>query len=257
MNTQVMNRIPYHAVLCLLGSSLLAQDGTNRSTAFNFNFKSGSEMKGEIIAFKGTNSVIIRDKDAKPYSIKISMLTEESQRRLDTNACRAQEIAGAFGLALGQKFNPAAATSVEKRAGSLNYDFRPSVPLPNFAHYSVEVTPRTGRIYRIAALAVFDGNSAKYAWEATGKLMAYDDAAQREYEKILAALWEKYGRPACELEPDEQRSEIRKNARVTRGDREAWVSYTQSSGSAFVHLVYRDKSLEAQALKEASDNGEL
>jgi len=203
--------------------------------------KSGTNIEGTVVEFKGTNSVVIRSaKDEKLYTVKISMLTEDDQRRLDTDASR-PPITGAFGLALGQKFDPRSAASSEKMGASVQYGFKPTVPLPSFSKYYLELTPRSSRIWRIAAMGIFESDG--------------EERAQQVREKTIVALWEKYGRPVHEVDVDERRTEITETDRFTKGDREVSVTYTSAVGRAFVHLVYRDKSLDKQALQEASELG--
>jgi hypothetical protein len=145
-----------------------------------FTFKSGAKFEGEVVEVKGTNSVIVRSaKDAKLYTITISMLTNEEQRRLATLQ---SQIAGAFGIRLGQTFRVANAVKTDERSGMkflASCPFAPIAPLPNFTEYSVRVTPRSNRVCSVSAGAYFGEDDIK-AWA--------------ERQKIVAALEEKYGK---------------------------------------------------------------
>jgi hypothetical protein len=56
--------------------------GLNAAT---INFKSGATFNGEVLSFKGTDSVVMKSsKDGKAYTILISDLTDSSQRLLES-----------------------------------------------------------------------------------------------------------------------------------------------------------------------------
>jgi hypothetical protein len=217
------------------------------SSAVTFTFKSGAKFEGEVIEFKGTNSVVVRSaKDAKPYTITISMLTEDDQQRL---AELRSQITGAFGMVLGQKFIPSSITALDDGEGYWRrYRFSPSAPLPGFTQYWVRVTPGSNRIWSIGAVALFGKDSV---------------AAWKERQKLVAALEEKYGKAVHE-EASESRYTPETDT-ITKDNREVAVRYgdfrrgivlpdgtqTVDDSPAMVSIIYQDKSLAAQAEKES------
>ena len=87
----------------------------------------------------------------------------------------AEKIEGAFGLKLGEVFEPTTVTVDPLNQGD-GYEFKPDQPNAAFSSYWVWVTPNSHRIYRIVAVGVCA------------------DTAERErtMEKITAVLSSKY-----------------------------------------------------------------
>jgi hypothetical protein len=238
----------------LLGTSLRAS---------TFTFKSGTKFEGEVVEFKGTNMVIVRNaKDANLYTITASMLAGNGQQRLDElrteqakvlaeqhrlAARRSQEddvpaeqeekdpsaITGNFGLKLGQRFNLSLATSTNSMITPYgfkipSYGFQPSYPLTNFTSYWVDVTPRSNVIYSISASTSADFDSS-YDWELRMKL--------------LAALEEKYGK-SVQSHTDEYNYN-----RITKGTRTVSLIYSRRGGPGVI-IDYQDGVLAGQAERE-------
>ena len=228
-------------MLALAGCFALCAAG-----ASTFTFKSGARFEGEVVEFKGTNSVVVRSsKDAKQYTIIISMLSDDDQRQL---AELRSQITGAFGIKLGQKFNLSFASALDSGTGyQKRYRFSPAPPLPNFTEYWVKVTPHSNHVWSIGAIALFGEDSMK-AWS--------------ERRKIVAALEEKYGKAVHE-EASERRYTPETDT-ITKDSREVAVRYggfrrgpafqdgTRIDDSpAIVSILYEGKSLAAEAEKES------
>jgi hypothetical protein len=203
--------------------------------ASTFTFKSGAKFEGEVVEFKGTNSVIVRSsKDAKPYTITISMLSDGDQQRL--TELRSQ-ITGAFGLELGQKYSPSPTARKELGGRLMGYGFTPRPPLPNFTEYVVAVTPRSNHIFRISATGYFDDG-----------LNAF-----QERGKLLAALEEKYGKAVHE---DASSSRYTPEIDIiTKGSREVRLAYISGNSlrgeRASITVIYLDNPLAEQAERES------
>ena len=234
------------ALLALVGCSALFL-----VSAATFNFKSGAKFEGEVVEFKGTNSVVVRStKDAKMYTIICSMLTDEDQHRLVELQ---SQITGAFGIKLGQSFRAFKTVEVFELTGtkySAECPFTPTAPLPKFSEYMVRVTPRSNHVYSVMAAAHFGEDSLK---------------AYGERVKIVAALEEKYGKAehttsivvhGDKMDVDtitqgNRMVEVRSMG-CTHGDYEiARLAGTEVSVyPAFVVIEYRDLLLQKEAEKE-------
>ena len=231
------------ALLALTGCFVLT------GAAATFTFKSGAKFEGEVVEFKGTNSLVVRSaKDAKLYTITISMLADEDQHRLVELQ---SQITGAFGIKLGQSFRAVKTVEVSELSG-IKYlascPFTPTARVPNFSEYVVRVTPRSNHVYSVMASAYFGENSLK---------------AYGERVKIVAALEEKYGKAEHTTSTDRDKMDvdtITKGNRIvevrsmgcTHGDYEiARLAGTEVPVyPAFVVIEYRDLLLQNEAEKE-------
>jgi len=106
---------------------------------------------------------------------KSSIDLEETFGKDKKTSVRQITIAGAFGFALGAKFNPAA---VGARPGknAFSYFINPAKKFRNWNNYMVDITPITGKIYQISAVYFFKDELEM----------------NREKEIVLALLREKY-----------------------------------------------------------------
>ena len=90
-----------------------------------------------------------------------------------------QTIVGAFGLKLGDVFDPEKATGRTKSPEGkvIHYGIKPMIPFRSMHDYYVRITPKTKRIYAIWAKGVLGSSGA----------------AKKEKTIILDFLKEKYG----------------------------------------------------------------
>jgi len=114
------------------------------------------------------------------------MLLEEPE---DSDGSSGQ-IVGAFGIKLGQRFDPSYATFTNKSQESITtkgewvdiklplYGFKPKNPLSEFNNYNVVVTPLSNIVCSIRAWAGFASAASALA----------------EYRKLSAALQEQHGK---------------------------------------------------------------
>ena len=166
---------------------------------------------------------------------------EQAEDDSSGQAGHPSRITGAFGLKLGQVFEPKYATGTNQTPESMTrkgesikiemvgYNFKPRPPLPHFERYEVGVTPCSNYVYRIAVCADFDSFSA----------------AREEQEKLLAALQEKYGKAAF----GSQTNGVYRSwsYTITQGTREVWLSLSMDTDPISLFLDYEDAALHSQA----------
>jgi hypothetical protein len=149
----------------------------------------------------------------------------------------ADKIEGAFGLKLGDSFEPTGPPKSTRQFGE-GFEFTPKKPNLAFSEYLVFVTSQSHLIYRIAAIHREGHEDGKPAGDHTLQFRKCNEVV----EKVTAILRQKYqDKPAP-------------NLRIVQGNRE--VSFTEVRGDApdsscEVAVVYEDRDLDSVAGKEA------
>ena len=141
-----------------------------------------------------------------------------------------EKITGAFGIELGQIFNPQDAIGKGSLTdGTPMYQFSPKKKFRSFATYYVLITPKTHKVYSIWGI----GN------------MENDPSCKKEQALLMAILQKKYGK----VEKDQLFSSLYDIKQIDQGNR---YVLTKCSGFGDVNLDirYKDKKLEEQAEKE-------
>ena len=91
-----------------------------------------------------------------------------------------EQISGAFGLVLGDQYDPKRSYGKKsKETGLTLYSFRPKNNFRSFTKYAVSLTPSTKKIFLINAIAVFRNSSD----------------CESELDLMSSMLEEKYGQP--------------------------------------------------------------
>ena len=140
------------------------------------------------------------------------------------------KITGAFGIELGQTFNPKEA--IDKGLltdGTPRYQFNPKKKFRSFSTYFVLITPKSHQVYSIRGI----GN------------MENDSTCKKEQALIMDILQKKYGN----VEKDQLFSSLYDIKLINQVNRHV---LTSCSGFVDTHLYiyYKDKKLEKQAEKE-------
>jgi hypothetical protein len=140
------------------------------------------------------------------------------------------KIGGAFGMKLGEVFNPADAAGGPSTAGNdATYEFSPRIPYQAFRRYYVLVTPKTHRIYCIGATGDFKNVAA----------------AKKEQVVLFRLLQQKYGGDQ-ETGPADASNDAK---RINRGNRSVAIKVDGLFGVA-MEIEYFDKPLAEAAEKE-------
>lgn len=141
-----------------------------------------------------------------------------------------EKILGAFGVELGQVFDPSGAIGKGSLTdGTPMYKFSPKKKFRSFSTYYALITPKTHKVYSIWAI----GN------------MENDPSCKKEQALIMAILQKKYGK----IEKDQLFSNIYDVKQIDQGNR---YVLTKCSGFVDVSLDirYKDKKLETIAENE-------
>jgi hypothetical protein len=140
------------------------------------------------------------------------------------------QISEAFGMKLGDIFDPANATGTGTLTnGTPEYDITPVSPFRSFTDYYILITPLTHKIYAIEAQGNFDNS----------------DMAKKEQAVIMQLLTDKYG-PVADQEPDE----IMDNGQhISQGHRLVLTS-VKGFTTATLLIQYIDTDLAGLAEKE-------
>lgn len=140
-----------------------------------------------------------------------------------------EPIGGAFGIDLGQQFDPTQATAQgELTNGTPMYGFKPTKPYQAFQDYWVLITPRTQQVYAIWARGKFD-NAAK---------------ASAEADVLMTILTRKYG-------PQDKDSMAIGDVRVIQqANRSVVVKVDNNFSSAALEARYYAIDLEQLAKEE-------
>lgn len=141
-----------------------------------------------------------------------------------------EKITGAFGVELGQTFNPQEAIGKGSLTdGTPMYQFSPKNKFRSFSTYYVSITPKTHKIYSIWAI----GN------------MENDPSCKKEQALVMAILQKKYGK----MEEDQLFSSLYDIKQIDQGDRYV-LTKCSGLGDVSIDIRYKDKQLEEQAEKE-------
>jgi hypothetical protein len=139
-------------------------------------------------------------------------------------------IEGAFGLKLGDAFDPASAAGKGALTdGTPMHQFTPEKPFRSFKRYFVMITPKTNRIYSIWGIGDFENTPT----------------AKQEQALILEILKQKYGEKKKEGLMD-QLSDIKQ---IDQGDRSVVVKISGMM-DVTMDIRYYDEPLRKLAEKE-------
>ena len=151
-----------------------------------------------------------------------------------SGAVAAEKIEEAFGLKLGQVFDPTAPEVGETGKGQSEYAFTPNPPNPMFSTYVVCVSPVSHVVYRIAA-----------------KGEAPDvPSYEKMYDRVAAVLNNKYGSAPYGAASVLQSPRLISLESTTKPDKK--IAYTLSYSDAGLEQQARDeqKTLDQAALEQ-------
>ena len=192
-----------------------------------------------LVAIAGVTvwQVIRASREREPVSVgqlKASkMLPEEPE---DSDGSSGQ-IVGAFGIKLGQRFDPTYATFTNKSQESIStkgewvdiklplYGFKPKNPLSKFDNYNVVVTPLSNIVCSIRAWAGFASAASALA----------------EYRKLVAVLQEQHGKATFLSRKNLQVATIQQNRRKVR------LICSVRTNLSSLTVCYEDSALNHQA----------
>lgn len=141
-----------------------------------------------------------------------------------------EKITGAFGIELGQNFNPREAIGKGSLTdGTPMYQFSPKKKFRSFSTYYVLLTPKTHKVYSIWAI----GNTEN------------DPSCKKEQALLMAILQKKYGK----VEQDQLFSSLYDIKQIDQGNRYV-LTKCSGFGDVSLDIRYKDKKLEEQAEKE-------
>jgi hypothetical protein len=181
-----------------------------------------------LIAYRGMTGAI--------EIINFQHESNNAERRINGisifyNAARTKDkIESAFGLKLGDVFNPASATGKHILAdGSTAYHFVPQNPLPSLKLYFVLITPTTNRICSIRAI----GPAASV------------QAGKMQQAMLMDLLTRKYGPPE-----KESASSSRLNAKLINQGTRSVMTLVAGSPDVTLEIRYGDGDLYGLAERE-------
>lgn len=146
------------------------------------------------------------------------------------NATAAEKIEGAFGMKLGEVFEPAKAVGKsELTDGTPMYEFAPEKTFRSFKKYFVLITPKTNRIYSIWGIGSAENTPT----------------AQKEQALIMEILRQKYG----EGEKQGIFDAMTDLTRVNQGERQVMVKISGIT-DVTIDIRYYDAPLTKLAEKE-------
>lgn len=151
---------------------------------------------------------------------------------LATSALGSEKIEGAFGLKLGDPFQPKNA-AVSKFGFAAGYEFTPEKPNSALTTYFVYITPNSHLIYQIVAVGTAEDSQS----------------ASNMSKKIRAIVGRKYEDTPTNDESIEQGAR-----RVEVVKRESFVSQQISKTQYSFAVFYTDTRLQSQASQERSEN---
>ena len=176
-----------------------------------------------------------REREPVPVGqLKASQMLPEEPEDSDGSS---GQIVGAFGIKLGQRFDPSHATFTNWSKESMStkgewvqiklpfYGFKPKNPLSEFNNYHVVVTPLSNIVCSIGA---------------GGRFMSAASALA-EYRKILTALQEQHGKATFLSPKDMQAATIQQNRREVRLGCILWTNLSSLT------VCYEDNALMHQA----------
>lgn len=142
-----------------------------------------------------------------------------------------EEITGAFGINLGEKFEMSSAIGESKlEDGTPIYQFTPKSPYRTLEKYFVLLTPQTRQVYSIWAIGEFSEKAE----------------AIKEQSVLAELLSKKYGQLT---EPSGFSASIKKAKRLSVGGRSVLL-LVDGFSSANLEIRYYDEALKALAEKE-------
>ena len=141
-----------------------------------------------------------------------------------------EKITGAFGMELGQAFNPQEAIGKGSLTdGTPMYQFSPKKKFRSFSTYYALITPKTHKVYSIWAAGSTEN----------------DPSCKKEQALVMAILQKKYGK----VKKGQLFSSLYDIKEIDQGNR--YVSTKCSGfGNVSLDIRYKDKKLEEQAEKE-------
>lgn len=141
-----------------------------------------------------------------------------------------EKIKGAFGIELGQSFDPEKAIGTSQLTdGTPMYQFAPVNPYRAFSQYFVMLTPKSNKVYAIWGVGAAENTAA----------------GKKEQAVLMSILAKKYGKPA-EQGLTETMYDL---THVVQGDRRVMVKIS-GFGKVTIDIRYEDAALEKQAEKE-------
>jgi hypothetical protein len=139
-----------------------------------------------------------------------------------------EKIDGAFGIALGQVFNPSIALGEASLTdGTPMYQFSPTKEFRSFSRYFVLITPETNKVYSIWGLGNVENTPT----------------CEKEQKLVMAILSDKYGNE----EKQGLLSDLYDMKMITQGDR---TIITKCSGFTDITMEIRYKDSQLQELAE-------
>ena len=140
------------------------------------------------------------------------------------------KIEGAFGMALGQKFDPEKAIGTSSLTdGTPMYQFNPEKPFRSFTKYFVMITPTSHQIYSIWGMGSSENT----------------ETAQKEQAVVIEILKQKYG----EEEKQGLMDTISDIKQIIQGDRNVIVKVSGFTDVA-IDIRYTDSKPEELAENE-------
>ena len=146
------------------------------------------------------------------------------------NAFGQEEITGAFGINLGNNFDPSSAIGKrELTDGTPMYPFSPKKNFRSFSRYYVLITPKTQKVYSIWGIGSMEN----------------DPTCKKEQQLLMAILQKKYGKK----EKKDLFSSLYDTEMIDQGDK---FILTKCSGftDVTIDIRYKDQKLEKLAENE-------
>jgi hypothetical protein len=139
-----------------------------------------------------------------------------------------EKISGAFGIKLGQVFDPSGAIGKGSLTdGTPMYKFNPKKKFRSFATYYVLITPKTHKVYSIWGIGSMEN----------------EPSCKKEQALVMAILQKKYGK----VEKDQLFSSLYDMKNIDQGNR---YVLTKCSGFSDVSLDIRYKDKKLATLEE-------
>ncbi len=144
-------------------------------------------------------------------------------------------IKGAFGITLGQKFDPKQAIGKASLTdGTPMYEFKPKKPFRAFTEYYVLITPKTHKVYSIWGIGKVE-NTQK---------------CEKEQSLIVSILEKKYGLKQEEGFTSGMMEALAGLKFLSRGDRNVGVKCSGFIDDYQIEIRYYDTKLKELAEKE-------
>ncbi len=171
------------------------------------------------------------ENDMKLFKTKYPYLSQYRVKNLTLPAAYStEEITGAFGIKLGDVFQPTLADKDSTLSdGAIMYQFEPQQPFRSFTNYYASITPKTHKIYSILGVGTIES----------------DQVCKKEQAVVMSILKEKYGKSNNNndtLKPRE--AEL-----IDQGNR-AVSTKCSGDSNAKISVKYYDNNLKDLAEKE-------